>query len=230
MANEKYLNNFNNLYDKFYAKLNNTPAVEYQPQSLSTMKDMLTKIIQPAYKKQIDEIKKTGSENRASISADAGRRGMGSSTVVSDMMNRSRNAEEQNINNTMSDYLSALYSALMNQKNAQDELSMSAQQANAQARQNASGQALGLAQGLYNKVYGSTGSGGGGWGRRGSYTPGDDGGYNPLQGALFNTGLNETVDTRNMAPNVTEAVKPNVKKTARKVPVTGTAPKYVSTR
>ena len=178
MANEEYLNNFNSLYDKFYAKLNQ-PAVEYKPQSLSTLKDALTKVIRPSYDKQIGNVKKSSAEGRASISADAGRRGLGSSTVVSDLLNRNKNAEAENINNINSDYLAALYSALMNQKNAQDEMSMSAQQANAQARQNASSQALGLAQNAYDKVYAPTSTGGGGGGRRGG-GGGGGGGETPI--------------------------------------------------
>lgn len=167
-TNNEYLNNFNALYDKFYTKLNTNP-IEYNPQSASTLKDSLARAMRPAYDKQVQQRRETAAANRAAIDADASARGMGSSTWVTDVKNRQRDAEAKDIAGINSDYNSALYSALLNRLNAQDELSLSAQQANASARQNAQGQALSLAQGLYDKIYGAASTGGGGRSR--SHTP-----------------------------------------------------------
>jgi len=215
MADYKPVENMSNLYDKFYAKF----APSYKPQSASTLKDTLSRAMRPSYDKQIVARRDTGKANRGEIVASSTGSGMGTSTTMQDRLLKARDAEAKDIAGIESDYNAALYSALLNRLNAQDELSLQAENASRNT-------ALGLAQAMYGQVFGSGGGGGGRWGRRGS-TSGDNGddGYNPLQGALFNTGLNETVDTRNMAPDVTEAVKPNVKKTTRKVSTTKTAPK-----
>ena len=162
MANEQVVQNFGNLYDKLYARF----KPSYTPQSASTLKDTLSRAMRPSYDKQIKQRQEAAAANRAAIDTDAAARGMGSSTWVTDVKNRQRNAEASDIQGINSDYNAALYSALLNRLNAQDELSLSAENA---ARSNA----LGLAQGLYDKVYGKTGSGGGrgGWGGRRSTTP-----------------------------------------------------------
>lgn len=160
MANEQVVQNFGNLYDKLYARF----KPSYTPQSASTLKDTLSRAMRPSYDKQIKQRQEAAAANRAAIDTDAAARGMGSSTWVTDVKNRQRNAEASDIQGINSDYNAALYSALLNRLNAQDELSLSAENA---ARSNA----LGLAQGLYDKVYGKTGSGGGGGWGRGSGTP-----------------------------------------------------------
>lgn len=155
MANEKVLQNFNDLYNKIYAQY----KPSYTPQSASTLKDTLSRAMRPSYDKQIAQRKRDAASNRAAIDADASSRGVGSSTYVTDVKNRNMNAEASDIQGIESDYNAALYSALLNRLNAQDELTLSAENS-------ARDRALGLTQSLYGKVYG--GSGGGGYGRRGS--------------------------------------------------------------
>ena len=84
MANEKVLQNFNNLYDQVYAKF----KPSYTPQSASALKDSLSRTMRPAYDKQITQRQQAAAANRAAIDADAGARGMGSSTWVTDVKNR----------------------------------------------------------------------------------------------------------------------------------------------
>lgn len=162
MANYKPVQNMSNLYDKFYAKF----APSYTPQSASTLKDTLSRAMRPAYDKQITQRRDTGRVNRGEIIAEAGGRGMGTSSAVTDRLLRAKDAEAKDIAGIESDYNAALYSNLLNRLNAQDELSLQAENA-------ARNTALGLAQSMYGKVFGNHGSGGGGWGRRGS-TSGDD--------------------------------------------------------
>ena len=158
MANQKVVTNFNNLYDQMYAKF----RPSYTPQSASTLKDTLSRAMRPSYDKQIKQRQDAAAANRAAIDADAASRGVGSSTYVTDVKNRNRNAEAADVQGIESDYNAALYSALLNRMNAQDEMSLTAEN---QARGNALGAANALF-GLYNKTTG--GGGGGGWGRRGS--------------------------------------------------------------
>jgi hypothetical protein len=174
MANQEVVTNFNNLYDQMYAKF----RPSYTPQSASTLKDTLSRAMRPSYDKQIANRRKDAASIRAGIDADATSRGMGGSTYVTDVKNRNMNAEAADVQGIESDYNAALYSALLNRLNAQDELSLTAEN---QARGNALGAANALF-GLYNTTSG--GGGRGGWGGRGKSPaeeelPGDDG-FNPL--------------------------------------------------
>lgn len=173
MADYKPVENMSNLYDKFYAKF----APSYKPQSASTLKDTLSRAMRPAYDKQITQRRDTGKVNRGEIVASMGGSGMGTSTTMQDRLLRARDTEAKDIAGIESDYNAALYSALLNRLNAQDELSLTAEN---QARNTA----LGLAQSMYGQVYGSKGSGGGGgWGRGGS-SGGGGGGNGTYQDAL----------------------------------------------
>lgn len=182
MANEQVVQNFGNLYDKLYARF----KPSYTPQSVSTLKDTLSRAMRPSYDKQIKQRQEAAAANRAAIDTDAAARGMGSSTWVTDVKNRQRNAEASDIQGINSDYNAALYSALLNRMNAQDELTLSAENS-------ARDRALGLTQSLYGKVYGSSG-GGGGYGRRGSPGSPDDETPEDL-GDFGNTGNTGTPST-----------------------------------
>lgn len=182
MANEKVLQNFNDLYNKLYAQY----RPSYTPQSASTLKDTLSRAMRPSYDKQIAQRRRDAASNRAAIDADASSRGVGSSTYVTDVKNRNMNAEASDVAGIESDYNAALYSALLNRLNAQDELTLSAENS-------ARDRALGLTQSLYGKVYGSSG-GGGGYGRRGSPGSPDDETPEDL-GDFGNTGNTGTPST-----------------------------------
>lgn len=172
MADYTPVQNLSSLYDKLYAKF----QPSYTPQSASALKDTLSRAMRPAYDKQVTQRKESAASNRAAIDADAASRGMGSSSWVTDVKNRQRNAEASDIAGINSDYNAALYSALLNRMNAQDELSLSAES-------NARNTALGLAQSLYGKVFGNR-SGGSGYGYSG--TPGEEENevvFNPLLAA-----------------------------------------------
>ena len=142
-------------------------TVDYQPQSIGTLKSELQKIIRPSYDKSIQTRQQNTRSNRAAIDADAAARGIGSSTWVTDAKQRQLNNEARDIANINSDYNAALYSALMSRLADQDQLSMAAQQANMNARGNVMGQVLPLAQYFYERDPGTGGGGGGGGG--GSY-------------------------------------------------------------
>ncbi len=155
MANYKPVQNMSNLYDKFYAKF----APSYTPQSASTLKDTLSRAMRGAYDKQIRQRMDTGKVNRGEIVSGMGSSGMGTSTTMQDSLQRARDAEAKDIAGIESDYNAAIYSALLNRLNSQDELSLQAENASRNT-------ALGLAQAMYGKVFGNHGSGGGGrWGR-----------------------------------------------------------------
>lgn len=172
MADYKPVENMSNLYDKFYAKF----APSYKPQSASTLKDTLSRAMRPAYDKQITQRIDTGKANRGEIVASSTGSGMGTSTTMQDRLLKARDAEAKDIAGIESDYNAALYSALLNRMNAQDELSLTAEN---QARNTA----LGLAQSMYGQVYGA-GGGGGGWGRRGGSSGGGGDGDGTYQDAL----------------------------------------------
>lgn len=184
MANEKVLQNFNDLYNKLYAQY----KPSYTPQSASTLKDTLSRAMRPSYDKQIAQRRRDAASNRAAIDADASSRGVGSSTYVTDVKNRNMNAEASDIQGIESDYNAALYSALLNRLNAQDELTLSAENS-------ARDRALGLTQSLYGQIYGS--SGGGGGGRRGYRHGSPDDTETPEDlGDFGNTGNNDTPITK----------------------------------
>lgn len=162
MANYKPVQNMATLYDKFRSML----APSYTPQSASSIKDTISRAIRNDYDKQITQRIDTGKANRGEIIAEAGGRGMGTSSALSDRLMRAKDAEARDISNIESDYNAQVNSMLLNKLNAQDELAMTE---NNQIR-NA---ALGLAQGMYGKVFGKHGSGGGGWGGRSPRDPKD---------------------------------------------------------
>lgn len=171
MANYKPVQNMATLYDKFRSML----APSYTPQSASSIKDTISRAIRNDYDKQITQRIDTGKANRGEIIAEAGGRGMGTSSALSDRLMRAKDAEARDISNIESDYNAQVNSMLLNKLNAQDELAMTE---NNQIR-NA---ALDLAQRNYGKVFGNHGSGGG-WGRGGS-SGGGGGGNGSYQDAL----------------------------------------------
>lgn len=146
MADNKILPQYMNLYNQLYAKLN----TGYTPQSASTLKDSLARAMRPSYDRQISARQDTAAANRAAIDADATSRGMGSSSWVTDVKNRQRNAEASDIANINSDYNANLHNALLNRLGQQDEMALSASQA-------AQGNALNLANALYDRIYKPTG-------------------------------------------------------------------------
>ena len=162
---ESYKDYYQTLYQQLTRDMG---TVDYKPQSLGTLKSELQKVIRPSYDQQIQARKKATGSNRAAIDADAASRGLGKSTWVSDAKNRQLQSEATDLANINSNYNAALYSALMSQKAQQDQMSLSAQQAQLAARQAAIGQALTGAQYFYEKDTGGGGGGGGGGGRGGS--------------------------------------------------------------
>lgn len=206
MANQEVVNNFNNLYDQMYAKF----RPSYTPQSASTLKDTLSRAMRGSYDKEIQNVKKSTARTNAAIDADSTTRGMGSSTYNTDVKNRNMNEEANRIYGIESDYNAALYSALLNRLNAQDELSLTAEN---QAR----GNALGAANALFG-LYNSSTGGGGGWGRRGrgSVTPTDtQGQYQEALDALKKQGYTtrSAVDYLQKGTNPQKVQKSQPKKT-----------------
>ncbi len=157
MADNKILPQYMNLYNQLYAKLN----TGYTPQSASTLKDSLARAMRPSYDRQITARQDTAAANRAAIDVDAASRGMGSSTWVTDVKNRQRNAEASDIANINADYNANLHNALLNRLGQQDEMALSASQA-------AQGNALNLANALYDRIYKPTGGAVSSRGRGGS--------------------------------------------------------------
>lgn len=191
-----YLDYYKDLSGRLLADIG---KADYTPQSTGTLKSELQKIMRPTYEKSIQNRKQATAANRAAIDADAASRGMGRSTWVSDMKNRQYNQEARDIANINDDYSSALYSALMNRLNNQDQIKLAADQANMSARQAALGQALQGAQYFYERDQaGSGGGGGGGGGGRGGSRSGNrtgvtgdmpaPGGNNLIGGVLYRGG------------------------------------------
>lgn len=177
MANYKPLENFSNLYNRAYAMFNNT----YTPQSVSTLKDAISRQMRPAVDQGIKARQGELRAERAQIDTDAASRGMGPSSWVTDVKTRRNDAAASDIANMEANYQSNMYSALLNRLGQQDEMAMAAAQA-------AQGSALGLANQLYDKVFPKTksGGGGGGWGRggtSGTTEEGEDGFTPPLVSA-----------------------------------------------
>ncbi len=178
MANFKPVNNFSNLYNKFYGMFNT-----YQPQSASTLKDAIARQIRPQTDQDIKARQGELKAERAMIDTDAASRGMGPSSWVTDVKTRRNDAAARDIQNIEANYQANLYNGVLNRLNAQDEMALSAAQA-------AQGNALGLANSMYNQVYGSSGSGGGWGGRRGT-TPDETPDETPYDPILANASNNE---------------------------------------
>ena len=156
MANYKPVNNFSNLYNKFYGMFNT-----YQPQSASTLKDAIARQLRPMTDQDIKVRQGELKAERAMIDTDAASRGMGPSSWVTDVKTRRNDAAARDIQNIEANYQTNLYNGVLNRLNAQDEMALS-------AAQTAAGMATNAANAYYNKVFNRTGGGGGGWGRGGS--------------------------------------------------------------
>lgn len=115
--------------------LSQVQNVEYDAQSPSTLKSMLAKALRPDYDKAISNRNKTAAKNRAAIDTDAAARGMGTSTWVTDAKNRQIDAAASDIAGIEGDYISNLYSNLMNKLNAQEQNKLTVDQYNASMRQ-----------------------------------------------------------------------------------------------
>lgn len=166
--------NYSQILDKVQNMLmSKVDTVKYTPQSASALKSAIAKVLRPQYDAAIRNRQNTAAANRASIDADAAARGLGSSTWVTDVKNRQNNAAAQDVANLEGQYSAALYQNLMNKLSEQDQLSLSAQQANASLQQNAQAQAIGLTDKYYKEwaPVSSGSSGGSGSSRRRSPNP-----------------------------------------------------------
>lgn len=142
--------NYSQILDKVQNMLmSKVDTVKYTPQSASALKSAIAKALRPQYDAAIRNRQNTAAANRASIDADAAARGLGSSTWVTDVKNRQNNAAAQDVANLEGQYSAALYQNLMNKLSEQNQLSLSAQQANAGIQQNALSTALGLTDKYY---------------------------------------------------------------------------------
>ena len=155
--------NYSQILDKVQNMLmSKVDTVKYTPQSASALKSAIAKALRPQYDAAIRNRQNTAAANRASIDADAAARGLGSSIWVTDVKNRQNNAAAQDVANLEGQYSAALYQNLMNKLSEQDQLSLSAQQANAGIQQNALSTALGLTDKYYKEwAPDSSGSSGG---------------------------------------------------------------------
>lgn len=155
--------NYSQILDKVQNMLmSKVDTVKYTPQSASALKSAIAKALRPQYDAAIRNRQNTAAANRASIDADAAARGLGSSSWVTDVKNRQNNAAAKDVANLEGQYSAALYQNLMNKLSEQDQLSLSAQQANAGIQQNALSTALGLTDKYYKEwAPDSSGSSGG---------------------------------------------------------------------
>lgn len=160
-----YSDIYNQLADNMIAK---TGEVKYDPQSISTLKSALQRVIRPNYDKQIQSLRESLAANQSAIDADAAARGIGPSSWVTDAKSKALSQQTRNLNNIESDYNATLYNALLNRQAEQDEMYQQAQLANQGMRANALGAALSPAMTLYNQ---SRAAAGGSGGRRGGSNP-----------------------------------------------------------
>ena len=173
--------NYSQILDKVQNMLmSKVDTVKYTPQSASALKSAIAKALRPQYDAAIRNRENTAAANRASIDADAAARGLGSSSWVTDVKNRQNNAAAKDVANLEGQYSAALYQNLMNKLSEQDQLSLSAQQANAGIQQNALSTALGLTDKYYKEWAPDSSGSSGGSGRRSSEDRGP-GGNNPIE-------------------------------------------------
>lgn len=190
--------NYSQILDKVQNMLmSKVDTVKYTPQSASALKSAIAKALRPQYDAAIRNRQNTAAANRASIDADAAARGLGSSSWVTDVKNRQNNAEAQDVANLEGQYSAALYQNLMNKLSEQDQLSMSAQQANAGIQQNALSTALGLTDKYYKEwapaSSGSSGSSGGSSNSKKKSSGSSSGGNGKTSEEFGNTGNTMTL-------------------------------------
>lgn len=162
------MDRYNRYYNSVLAQLQQDAGPE---RSDSQLKNYLQKIIRPTYDQAIAQRQLQTGQANAAIDTDAGSRGMGTSTWVTDAKMRQRNQEAADVANLNSNYNSTLYDALLNQLNQRDQYRLSLMN-----------QAQGIAGGMYDRwkaeedAAAAAAAGGGG----GGYSGGGGGhGHNP---------------------------------------------------
>ena len=147
------MDRYNRYYNSVLAQLQQDAGPE---RSDSQLKNYLQRIIRPTYDQAIAQRQQQTGQANAAIDTDAGSRGMGTSTWVTDAKMRQRNQEVQDIAGLNSNYASTLYDALLNQLNQRDQYRLSLMN-----------QAQGIAGSMYDRwkaeepVTGGSGGGGG---------------------------------------------------------------------
>lgn len=189
--------NYSQILDKVQNMLmSKVDTVKYTPQSASALKSAIAKALRPQYDAAIRNRQSTAAANRASIDADAAARGLGSSSWVTDVKNRQNNATAKDVANLEGQYSAALYQNLMNKLSEQDQLSLSAQQANAGIQQNALSTALGLTDKYYKEWAPDSSGSSGGSGSSRRRSPGSGGDNNDGLGG-FGDGVGSNSDDEN---------------------------------
>lgn len=132
--------------------------IEYKPADANSLSAQIAQWLRPLYDKSVSERQRLTEQNNAELDADAIARGMGSSTFVSDMKNRSFNSEAEDIAYIESEYGATLAKHLYDALQADKERQLEVETFNANAQNEAYAQAFDAATALYESYLNSVGS------------------------------------------------------------------------
>ena len=137
-------------------------TVEYTPLSEETLRTLLEGKLRPAYDSAIDARRERTQSYNAALDADAWARGMGQSTYLSDVKQRSYRDESRDVGQLEASYGATLADALLNALSEQMKNKLEVDQFNAEQINEARARAYSAATALYAASQRGGGSGGSG--------------------------------------------------------------------
>lgn len=140
--------------------------VAYTPTSEDQYRAQIQAALRPGYDQAITQRKSATNTNKAEIDADAAARGMGSSTWVTDVKDRQSGYEADDISTMEGQYNSQMMSALMTALQNEKANQLAVDQSNAELTANANSQALGLAGDFYSQYLSNLNGSGSGSGSK----------------------------------------------------------------
>jgi len=140
------------MLNDFYQALlpmTSTPTISYTPRDSSEMRSEIATYLRPSYDSAIAAREAATVESNAALDADAWARGMGRSTYVTDVKQRSYAEEQADIARLEGEYAAALAQLLFEAIDTENARMLEVQQYNANLQAQASQAALSLATGMY---------------------------------------------------------------------------------